>query len=213
MGLNSKVIHSIFERNVKRYDAWYSKHKFAYLSELRVLKHVIPRNGRGLEIGVGTGRFAGPLGIKVGIDPSKRMLEFARRRGIKTFLGKGERLPFKDKEFDFVLIAITLCFAEDPERVIAESRRVLKNRGRLIIAIIDKNSKLGRVYQKKKSVFYKVANFFSTEEVISLLRNNGFKAITTFQTISDLPENIKEVEGFKKGYGKGSFVVISGERF
>jgi hypothetical protein len=32
-----------------------------------------PSGGRGLEIGAGTGRFAGPLEIRDGVDPSKRM--------------------------------------------------------------------------------------------------------------------------------------------
>jgi len=202
----------IFDTYAQRYDDWYERNKFAYLSELKVLKHVIPGKGRGLEIGVGTGRFAQPLGIKTGIDPSEKMLEFARRRNIKTFVGKGEHLPFNDGEFNFVLIVITLCFVKNPDKVIAESKRVLRDRGKLIIGIIDRNSKLGRFYQKKKSVFYRVANFFSPEEVISLMKNNGFKNITTFQTIFDLPQNIKKIEGYKEGYGDGGFVVISGKK-
>ncbi|OIN95763.1 SAM-dependent methyltransferase [Candidatus Desantisbacteria bacterium CG1_02_38_46] len=202
----------IFNVYAKRYDDWYEKNKFAYLSELKVLKYVIPQKGKGLEIGVGTGRFAEPLGIKVGIDPSKKMLKFAFRRNIKTFVGKGEHLPFKNGEFDFILIVITLCFVDNPEKVIAESKRVLRDKGKLIIGIIDKNSKLGKFYQKKKSVFYRVANFFSPEEVINLLKNNGFKSIVTFQTIFDLPENIKKVEKHKRGYGKGGFVVVLGKK-
>ena len=202
----------IFNTYAQRYDGWYERNKFTYLSELKVLKHVIPGKGRGLEIGVGTGRFAQPLGIKTGIDPSKKMLEFARRRNIKTFIGKGERLSFEDKEFDFVLIVITLCFMDNPEKVIAESKRVLRDGGKIIIGIIDKNNNLGQFYQTKESVFYRAANFFSPKEVINLLKNNGFKSITTFQTIFDLPQNIKKIEVYKEGYGEGGFVVISGKK-
>jgi len=65
----------------KKYDAWYDTNKFAYLSELEALRKVLPEVGRGLEIDVGTGRFAVPLGIDIGIDSSKRMIEIAKERG------------------------------------------------------------------------------------------------------------------------------------
>lgn len=70
------------------------------------------------------------MGISVGIDPSEKMLEIAEKRGIKTFAGKGENLPFDNNEFDFVLIVITLCFVNNPAKVIAESSRVLKDNGK-----------------------------------------------------------------------------------
>jgi len=59
---------NIFDRYYKRYDNWYEKNKFAYLSELKTVRKVLPRKGKGLEIGVGTGRFAAALGISTGID-------------------------------------------------------------------------------------------------------------------------------------------------
>jgi len=43
---------------------------------------LLPWQGLGLEIGVGTGRFAAPLGIKVGVDPSMAMLAYAAERGV-----------------------------------------------------------------------------------------------------------------------------------
>jgi len=98
----------IFDIYSKEYDQWYEENKFAYLSELEALKKVVPKKGKGLEIGVGTGRFAQPLGVTFGIDPSKKMLEIAKKRGIKTSVGKGENLPFTDNEFDYVLIVITI---------------------------------------------------------------------------------------------------------
>jgi len=55
-----------------------------YLSELKALKKVILEKKKGLEIGVGTGRFASPLGIEYGIDPSEKMLEIAKKRGVKV---------------------------------------------------------------------------------------------------------------------------------
>ena len=179
------------------------------------MKKVVPKKGRGLEIGVGTGRFAQPLGVAFGIDPSKKMLEIAKKRGIKTFVGEGENLPFTDNEFDYVLIVITICFVKKPEKVISEARRVLKNNGKLIIGIVDKNSHLGKFYQEKKRQghrFYKFANFFSAKEIIKLLEKYNFKEIVTYQTIFQSLENIKKVEKPKKGFGKGGFVVVCGKK-
>lgn len=39
------------------------------------MQELLPMHGSGIEIGVGTGRFALPLGIKQGIEPSRSMTE------------------------------------------------------------------------------------------------------------------------------------------
>ncbi len=75
---------NIFDRQSDQYEAWFEKNSFAYQSELLAIKTLMPRQGRALEIGVGSGLFAGPLGIKMGIDPSRAMLEKAEARGIHT---------------------------------------------------------------------------------------------------------------------------------
>jgi len=202
-------MRSVFDRYYKRYDAWYDKNKFAYLSELEVIKKVLPKRGRGLEIGVGTGRFAVPLGIKYGIDPSKKMLEIAEKRGVKVHLGSGEKLHFKNSSFDYVAIIITLCFVKDPVKVLSEARRVLKKNGKIIIGIVDRESFLGKFYPKKKSVFYKQADFFGIQELADLLKIIGFNRISYYQTIYKLPDKINSIQKVKKGFGSGGFVVIS----
>jgi ubiquinone/menaquinone biosynthesis C-methylase UbiE len=115
---NYLQIQEVFNKNVKNYDEWYKKNKYIYLSEIEALKKAIPQGKKGLEIGVGTGRFAAVLGIGYGIDPSEEVLKIAQKRGIKTFLGYGEKLPFNDEEFDFVAIIITICFVKNPENVL-----------------------------------------------------------------------------------------------
>ena len=203
----------VFNKHVKEYEEWFDKNRFAYASEVAALKKAVPK-GKGLEIGVGTGRFAEPLKIDIGIDPSENMLKIAELRGVKTVLGKGEELPFADNEYDFVLLAFTICFVDDPDKVIKEARRVLKSKGKIIIGIIDKNSKIGKIYQNKKakSKFYGIARFYSTEEIIELLKDYDFKNIKTLQTLFDLPENLNKIDDIKEGYGKGGFVVVSGDK-
>jgi len=55
----------IFERYAQEYDEWFDANRFAYESEVQALKKFISKNSKGLEVGVGTGRFAVPLGISV----------------------------------------------------------------------------------------------------------------------------------------------------
>jgi len=203
---------NIFDRYYKRYDNWYEKNKFAYLSELRAIRKAMPTKGKGLEIGVGTGRFAAVLGITTGIDPSKNMIKIAKERGIDARLGVGECLPFKDSTFDYVLIIVTLCFAKNPKQVLKETKRVLRKRGKVIIGIVDKNSFLGSFYQKNKSAFYKKARFLAIKDLAVLLKNAGFNTLNYWQTIFTLPVNMKKIHKERKGFGKGGFVVIAARK-
>lgn len=203
---------NVFDQYARKYDVWYDKNKFAYLSELEALRKVLPKKGKGLEIGVGTARFAAPLGIRHGIDPSRKMLEIAKKRGVKVRLDNGEKLYFKNSSFDYVAIIITLCFVKDPLKVLKEARRVLKRSGKIIIGIIDKDSFLGKFYQRKKGIFYKQARFFTIEEATRLLRETGFIRFSYYQTLFKLPDKIDSIEKPKRGFSKGGFVVISGEK-
>ena len=85
-----------FEIYHHRYDDWFQRHAAAYQSELLAVRALLPWSGTGLSIGVGTGRFAGPMGIQVGIDPAHAVLVYARNRGITTVQATAEALPFAD---------------------------------------------------------------------------------------------------------------------
>jgi len=198
-----------FDKHYKNYDAWYDKNKFAYLSELEAVKKVIPSKGAGLEIGVGSGRFAVPLEITVGIDTSEKMVEFAKKRGVNAWVGSGENISFNSSMFDYVAIIFTLCFVKNPKKVLKETARVLKKSGKIIVGIVDKESFLGKFYQEKESMFYQEAQFFSVKETTKLLEEHGFEDFLYYQTLFDYPDKIKSVEKPIKGYGKGGFAVIS----
>jgi len=119
MDIKEKII---FEKKWQEYDKWYDDHEAVYKSELHAVKELIPK-GTGLEIGVGTGRFAAPCHVEFGIDPSINMLHLAKKRNVKVVQGVGEKLPFKNDSFHFILIMVTLCFLNDVSKVIHESKR------------------------------------------------------------------------------------------
>jgi ubiquinone/menaquinone biosynthesis C-methylase UbiE len=102
-----------FEKYALEYEAWFENKRFVYESELMAIKRQLPKMGEGVEIGVGSGRFAAPLGIRFGVDPSSKMRMLARSKGITVIDGVAEKLPFADCRFSFVLMVTTICFLDD----------------------------------------------------------------------------------------------------
>jgi ubiquinone/menaquinone biosynthesis C-methylase UbiE len=199
-----------FEQHAQQYEEWFERNRFAYESELRAVRMLLPEGTNGIEIGVGSGRFAAPLGIKTGVDPSAKMRAIARQRGIEVIDGVAEELPFHDSRFDFALMVTTICFLDDIEAALKEAYRVLKAGGCLIIGLIDKESPVGKLYQlnKDKSVFYRTATFYSVDEIVSHLNQTGFGDFRFVQTIFHNLADLRDVEPIKEGYGEGSFVVM-----
>lgn len=199
-----------FDNYAHQYEQWFTENQYAFLSELAAIRSLIPQNGKGVEIGVGSGIFAAPLKIKDGCDPSDTMLEKAAERGINVTPCTAEDLPYADNTYDFALMVTTICFVDDPQKTFQEIHRILKPEGHIIIAFVDKESPVGKEYQqnKEKSRFYKEATFFSTREICELLGDNGFKTEQICQTIFAKPHEISEIEQVRDGFGEGSFVVI-----
>lgn len=203
------TVESPFDQHTARYEAWFEEHEAAYVSELLALRYFVPLRGNGLEIGVGSGRFAAPLGIGSGLDPSPAMLAHARERGVNVFQGVAERLPFADGCFDHALVMTTLCFVDSPPAMLSEARRVLKPDGVLVIGFIDRESALGRRYEahRHESTFYRNARFHSAGEVERLLQETGFSIEAWGQTLSR-PLGQGEIEALRPGRGDGAFVVV-----
>ena len=129
---------SAFDSNVDRYEQWFTDHPLAYVSELRALRELLPAKAAGIEIGLGTGRFAAPLGITKGIEPSRSMAELARKKGIEVVPGVAEHLPFRDGEFAFCLMVTTVCFLDDRDMAFREVHRVLKPGGSFVVVRAEK---------------------------------------------------------------------------
>jgi len=194
----------------RRYEAWFQHHEAAYHSELLAVRALLSCQGLGLEIGVGTGRFAAPLGISVGLDPSRAMLAYAVERGITGIQGIAEALPFKDAVFDCGLVVATICFVTDPKTMLKEAYRVLKSGASLVIGFVDRNSRLGQQYlaHQDESVFYRGARFYSAPEVERLLLERGFVDPAWGQTLTKPLNEIQEIEPLCDGHGEGGFVVV-----
>jgi len=93
-----------FEKHTIQYEDWFKENKHAYQSEINAIKDILPNFSNGIEIGVGSGKFALPLGIKLGIEPSVEMRKIAESRGIRVVDGVAENLPLENESFDLVFI-------------------------------------------------------------------------------------------------------------
>ncbi len=182
-----------------------------YENEIEAIRSCIPPFSRGLDIGVGTGRFAVPLGIATGVDPSFNMTLRARSRGIRVALAAAESLPFKDNSFDLVVMVTSICFLDSPRQALHEAYRVLENGGDIIIGFIDAESTLGKKYSIKKetSRFYRDATFYSAGTLTGYVREAGFADVEYMQTLLDSKSGaVKQ----KKGYGEGGFVALKAHK-
>ena len=96
-----------------------------------------------LEVGVGTGLTMGryPASAQfTGIDVSAEMLDIARGRAatmterhIRLLGMDGEVMDFPDDAFDCVTIPYVLSVTPDPDRLVAEVRRVCRKGGTILV--------------------------------------------------------------------------------
>lgn len=203
-----------FDTHPDRYDGWFDRRDAAYQSELRALRALLPDEGDGLEIGVGTGQFAAPLGIEHGVDPSPAMRERARERGLDVRDGAAEALPYPDDRFDKALMTTTLCYLDEPVRAFGEAFRVLRPGGVFVVGALTRGSPLGRRLEERRgeNVFYEPAQFHTASEVIRLFEGAGFEELQARQTLFSDPKTMTDPDPVREGHGDGGFVTFRGEK-
>lgn len=143
-----------------------------------------------MEIGMGNGFFVKDLfsiepSIRYsGLDFSPLMVDEAntmnqqlvKEARVNFYLGSAESMPFDDDSFSKIFTINTLYFWDDPSRILAEIRRVLKADGELFISIRPK--KTMQTYPFVKYGF----TMYDKEEVEDLLLRNGFQLIAAIET-------------------------------
>ena len=209
---------SHFDNLSLEYDAWFDKDgSLIFFIEVQAFKIFLPSLPRPwLEIGVGSGRFAQALGIETGIDPSIKLVQMARRRGIKAFQGRGEQELYDRGTLGTVFLIVTLCFLDSPLDVIKEANRILAPDGKIVLGLVLKESPWGQFYQKKKDEghrFYKYATFYSRDEVVGLIEQAGFVTERIFSTLFQRPEEVQNMEIPREGYfpDAGFTIIVAGK--
>jgi ubiquinone/menaquinone biosynthesis C-methylase UbiE len=200
----------VFQKQAAGYDSWFDRHPALFQSEVAAIRLLLPPFQKGVEIGVGTGRFATALGIRHGLEPLDDYAEIARSRGIEVTKGVAEQMPYANARFDLALMVTVDCFLDDVPKAFAEAHRVLKPGGSFVVAFLDKNGAVVKKYERSGSPSYLNAHFHSPEEIVEWLTETGFSDLRFAQTL--VGENPESQEVPKTGVGEGSFGVISGRK-
>jgi SAM-dependent methyltransferase len=167
----------VFERFAEEYNRWFEEHRAEYQAELARVRRLLPcPDARAVEVGVGSGRFAAPLGIRIGIEPSRALGRMARKRGIEVIRGRAESIPLRDGSCSSVLLVTVICFLDDPAAAFCEIHRILALQGLLIIGFLEREGPVVQKYQHEegKHRFLSRARFYSRDEVREFLGRTGF---------------------------------------
>ena len=204
----------VFDSLASDYDAWFEKEgRLIFASEVEALRQVLPLLPEPwIEVGVGSGRFAKALGTDIGLDPSSKLLEMARYRGVDVFLGSGEAMPFKDGVFGTIFFVVTLCFVDSPRRILGEAARLLRCGGKVVLGMVLRDSPWGQLYRREKQRghrFYRHATFYSYAEVDMLLKQAGFSIEQITSTLFQSPGEVNHIELPQQGFSTDAgFTVI-----
>ena len=175
---------NFWDRNAGRYDHFMRKDRAAY-DEMYELIRPIVRHKTVLELATGTGLIAKHIVNAAAhieaTDASAEMIAEAKRdnRSSKLYFSVQDMfcLPYADKSFDVVIVSNALHIVPQPEKALAEIRRVLKDNGVLIAPTFTHagSSFSGRA----KAFFMKLAGFplysrWTGEEYLCFLQQNGW---------------------------------------
>ncbi|HOI58066.1 MULTISPECIES: class I SAM-dependent methyltransferase [unclassified Methanoculleus] len=170
----------VFERFAEEYDRWFEEHQAGYRAELARIRRLFPRpDSRALEVGVGSGRFAAPLGVPLGLEPSRALGRMARGRGVEVIRGRAESIPLRGGSCSSVLMVTVICFLDDPVPAFQEIRRILVPQGTLVIGFLEREGEVAQKYlhEKGKHRFLSRARLYSSGEVQGFLRHTGLRVI------------------------------------
>ena len=175
---------NFWDRNAGRYDRFMRKDRAAY-DEMYELIQPVVRHKTVLELATGTGLIAKNIVNAAAhieaTDASAEMIAEAKQdnRSAKLHFSVQDmfRLPYANQSFNVVIVSNALHIVPQPEKALAEIRRVLKDDGVLIAPTFTHagNSFSGKV----RAFFMKLAGFplhsrWTSEEYLTFLRQNSW---------------------------------------
>ncbi len=206
------------------------------LFDANYIRKNILKNTKVLDLGCGTGRHLVNFGNTTdmtGIDISPKMIEIAnetlRKNNIKVKTIVGDMLEIdnliKNEIFDAVIMMYHTFGSIVPARnrilLLNKIKKLLKKEGLLILHVHNRNhiknlkflfnncfnnkfeagDKLIQAGELKGAVMH----FFSEREIKKILNSSGFKIVEFINM--DLPNEEKQIKGFKKYFYSGGFII------
>ena len=175
---------NFWDKNAGRYDRFMRKNRAAYDEMYELIRPEVKAKTV-LELATGTGLIAKHIVNAAAhieaTDASAEMITEAKRdnRSAKLHFSVQDmfRLPYADKSFDVVIVSNALHIVPQPEKALAEIRRVLKDDGVLIAPTFTHGN--GTLQGRIKLFFMKLAGFplnsrWSSADYLAFLRQNGW---------------------------------------
>lgn len=174
-----------WDRWAKRYDFMMSKDGRTYAQIVTCMKRKLDRKMYVLELACGTGllsvQLAGSVKLLEATDFSEEMIQQAKAKAhssrIHFSVQDATCLPYAEETFDAVVISNALHIMPEPEKALAEIRRVLKPGGVLIAPTFTAAGSIsGRMRIRLMELSgFKVFHKWTPQEYLDFLKKNGFK--------------------------------------
>ncbi len=185
----SKLSTNHWDKIAKKYNFIVRNDRAAYQKIIDLTTEYLGKNKKVLEIG------SGPGILSIGLAPhceelivtdfSESMLSEARKNlqnftNIKIKREDAQHLSFEDSTFDVIFMANSLHVIPNPNQVLAECSRVLKDAGILIVPnFVGKNvwwrlDKIRHKIFRRERIFY---NNWTEQEYLRFLKSQGWEII------------------------------------
>lgn len=206
-----------FDEASQFYEDWYREPIGAqvYQAELQGLELLLPARGLGVEIGAGTGAFAGGLDnedrVVICLDPSSGMLAKAAEKGLHAVLGVGETTPFRETIFDFAYMVVVIEFLPDPQTVLESVNCNLKPCSPLVTLTINRSSPWGMFYKtlaEKGDPIFTHATFYDMHEIELLLLDACYTVQSSLSILTNAPIEHNVGTKLVPGTAKAGVVLI-----
>lgn len=188
----ARLQRDLYDAVAPHYDGTIPAHVNRHYRDKRVgvVRGLAPYHGEVLDVGCGTGAFAGALralGFETyGVDASLGMLSEASRDGrAEVVVGRGERLPFKRAAFDLAITIATLHHITDPVRIaetLAEMLRVVRPGGMVVVWDHNPSNPYWPYLMKRLPQDTGEERLIPLAEVVSALEGGGGVSIRSFRS-------------------------------
>lgn len=205
--LHKRVPADHYVRSIKQsflHRFWHT-HRFKEIGQM-----VEETGGRILDIGSADGTFTKVIIEKskaqkvIGIDVLEKSVSYAKRRFARSKkvsfrVADAHKLPFPDRSFDAVFCLETMEHVEDPQKVVSEMFRVLKDDGYAVVLVPNENllfRSLWPVWLIGPGKMWKGTHIqdLSAEEISMRLKKGGFRIKETRKFLLGMLQAVKVVK-------------------
>lgn len=190
-----------YDRIAPIYDALESGIELRARHRRRELWHLVGKDEKVLELGVGTGKsfpFYPPGTEVTAIDISEKMLARARRRAerlgtnVTLQVADAQSLPFADASFDAVVTTFVFCSVPDALQGLREAKRVLKRGGKLLMIehVLSERPWMRRVMRLLDPATHRLWGAHIDRETVKTVIAAGFEITEVQDLLGDVVKRI-----------------------